>query len=167
MSYISRRGRRPNEYASKSAHSYLINDPSVQKFLELCDFPKRAEEISFSSHEQFIYQPVTKNPIQYIIAIDGGYNEVAVQTSFPSSSVCFFQIGALVFSIQDLDNIDGQPFINPEDISKLKNIQRLKFTLPIRNVSLKSEHRLTDSVRRSLYNFFRTKIDDDELIDTL
>ena len=33
MGYTSRRGRRPNEYASKSAHGHVINDPAVQDFL--------------------------------------------------------------------------------------------------------------------------------------
>ena len=108
-----------------------------------------------------------ENPIRHIIAIDGGYNEVVVQKEFPSSTICFFQIGSLIFSIEDLDNLDGQPFIDPEDIARLKLIQRLKFTLPIRNVNLQGEHTLTDSVRRSMYDFLRQKIDDTELIETL
>jgi len=166
MAYTSK-GRRPNEYASKSAHSYLINDPTVQAFLERCSFPKHAGEVSFSGHERFTYKPVEENPIRHIIAIDGGYNEVVVQEEFPSSTICFFQIGSLIFSIEDLDNLDEQPFIDPEDIARLKLIQRLKFTLPIRNVNLQGEHTLTDSVRRSMYDFFRQKIDDTELIETL
>lgn len=166
MAYASK-GRRPNEYASKSAHSYLINDPAVQAFLGRCSFPKHAGEVSFSDHERFTYKPVEENPIRHIIAIDGGYTEVVVQEEFPSSTICFFQIGSLIFSIEDLDNLDGQPFIDPEDIARLKLIQRLKFTLPIRNVNLQGEHTLTDSVRRSLYDFFRQKNDDTELIETL
>lgn len=166
MAYASK-GRRPNEYASKSVHSYLINDPTVQAFLKRCSFPKHAGEVSFSGHERFTYKPVEENPIRHIIAIDGGYNEVVVQEEFPSSTICFFQIGSLIFSIEDLDNLDRQPFIDPEDIARLKLIQRLKFTLPIRNVNLQGEHTLTDSVRRSMYDFFRQKIDDTELIETL
>ncbi|HEY9876464.1 MAG TPA: hypothetical protein V6D12_23765, partial [Candidatus Obscuribacterales bacterium] len=106
-------------------------------------------------------------PIRHIIAIDGGYNEVAVQTGFPSSTVCFLQIGALIFSVDDLDGLGKQPFIDPEDMAKLKQIQRLKFTLPVRNVQLKSEGTLRDSVRRTIHNFFCQKIDNEELIATL
>src|SRR5205085_795920 len=53
------------------------------------------------------------------------------------------------------------------DMAKLKQIQRLKFTLPVRNVSLKSESTFTNSVRRAIYEFFRKKLDEGELIDTL
>ena len=63
--------------------------------------------------------------------------------------------------------MEEQPFIDPDDMSKLKRIQRLKLVLPIRNVSLKGESTLTDSVRRAMYDFFRRKMDDGRLIDTL
>jgi len=167
MGYTSKHGRRPSEYASKSAHSHIINDSSLQDFLNECNLPKLAEEVTLSDCDHFIYQPVTKNPIRNVVAIDGGYTEVAVQTGFPSSTVCFFQIGALIFSIDDLDGLDKQPFIDPEDMAKLKQIQRLKFTLPVRNVQVKTEGTLINSVRRTIYDFFCQKIDNDELIATL
>ncbi|TBR56702.1 hypothetical protein B4U84_28165 [Westiellopsis prolifica IICB1] len=167
MGYTSKHGRRPSEYASKSAHSHIINDSSLQEFLNQCNLPKLASEVTLDGCDRFIYQPVAKNPIRNVVAIDGGYTEVAVQTGFPSSTVCFFQIGALIFSIDDLDGIDKQPFIDPEDMAKLKQIQRLKFTLPVRNVQVKSEGTLINSVRRTIYDFFCQKIDNDELIATL
>jgi len=166
MAYSSKGGR-PFEYASKAAHGHIINDTLVREFLENSELPKRAEEVSLSDHELLPYEPVLSNPIQHVIAIDGGYDEVVVQSEFPSSTVCFFQFGALIFSVEDLDGLEEQPFIDPDDMSKLKRIQRLKLVLPIRNVSLKGESTLTDSVRRAMYDFFRRKMDDRRLIDTL
>ncbi|MCL4518446.1 MAG: DNA double-strand break repair nuclease NurA [Thaumarchaeota archaeon] len=113
------------------------------------------------------WEPVSPNPIRHVIAIDGGYNEVPVQTEFPSATIAFFQFGALFFSIEDLESIEDQPFIDPDDMSKLKNIQRLKLTLPIRNVVKKSEGSLTTSVRRAIYDFFLYKPEDGSMIDTL
>ncbi|QIR41755.1 DNA double-strand break repair nuclease NurA (plasmid) [Tolypothrix sp. PCC 7910] len=167
MGYTSKHGRRPNEYASKSAHSHIINDSSLQEFLSQCNLPKSADEVTISDCLNFSYEPVTKNPIRNIIAIDGGYSEVSVQTGFPSSTVCFFQIGALIFSIDDLDGLGKQPFIDPDDMAKLKQIQRLKLTLPVRNIQFKSESTLVDSVRRTIHNFFCQKVDNEELIATL
>ncbi|NJO64399.1 MAG: NurA domain-containing protein, partial [Richelia sp. RM2_1_2] len=69
--------------------------------------------------------------------------------------------------IDDLEGLDKQPFIDPEDMAKLKQIQRLKFTLPVRNVQVKTEGTLVNSVRRTIYDFFCQKIDNDELIATL
>lgn len=166
MAYSSK-GSRPFEYASKASHSHVINDPLVREFLERCNLPKRAEEVSLSDHELLSYEPTLNNPIQHIIAIDGGYDEVVVQGEFPSSTVCFFQFGALIFSVEDLDGLEEQPFIDPDDMSKLKRIQRLKLVLPIRNVSLKGEGTLTNSIRRTMYDFFRRKMDNERLIETL
>ena len=167
MGYTSKYGRRPSEYASKSAHSHIINDQSLQEFLKQCNLPKLASEVTFDDCDRLIYQPVAKNPIRNVVAIDGGYTEVAVQTGFPSSTVCFFQIGALIFSIDDLDGLGKQPFIDPDDMAKLKQIQRLKLTLPVRNIQFRSESTLVDSVRRTIHNFFCQKVDNEELIATL
>jgi hypothetical protein len=167
MGYTSRRGRRPNEYASKSAHGHVINDPAVQDFLAHCSLPKRAEEVNLSEHTRAPFEPVCDNPIQYVIAVDGGYSEVAVRKEFPSATICFFQFGALVFSVEDLEQLDDQPFIDPDDIAKLKRIQRLKLMLPVRNVALKSAGTLTQSVRKAVYDFFCRAMDDGKIIESL
>lgn len=166
MGYTSRRGRRPNEYASKAAHGHVIKDTDVQAFLAKCDLPKRSGEISLDEPQFMTYEPLDDNPIQHIIAVDGGYNEVPVQVEFPSATVCFFQIGALIFSVKDLECLDEKPFIDPEDMARLKQIQRLKLILPIRNVGMK-ERTLTDSVRTAIYDFFRQKTENEDLINTL
>lgn len=167
MGYTSRLGRRPNEYASKSAHGHVIQDADVQDFLAQCNLPKKAGEVKLADHLSVHFEPVADNPIKHVIAVDGGYNEVVVQKEFPSAKVCFFQFGALVFSVADLEQLDEQPFIDPDDIAKLKKIQRLKLLLPVRNVALKSEGSLTASVRKAVYDFFCKSMDDGRLIETL
>ncbi|MHB1424098.1 MAG: DNA double-strand break repair nuclease NurA [Gemmataceae bacterium] len=139
----------------------------MQEFLAGCSLPKRAEEVNLSEHLSAPFEPMADNPIQHVIAVDGGYNEVAVQKEFPSATICFFQFGALVFSVADLEQLDDQPFIDPDDIAKLKRIQRLKLMLPVRNVALKSEGTLTASVRKAVYDFFCRSMDDGKLIESL
>ena len=89
----------------------------------------------------------------------GGYREIPVQTEFPSATIAFFQFGALTFNIEDFIGLASQPFIDPDDMAKLKQLQRLELTLPVRNVSLKAENTLTDSVRKAVYDFFRTELE--------
>jgi hypothetical protein len=167
MGYTSRRGRRPSEYASKSAHGHVIQDPDVRDFLAQCNLPKKAGEVQLSDHLIVSFEPAANNPIKHVIAVDGGRNEVVVQKEFPSAKVCFFQFGALIFSVADLEQLDDQPFIDPDDMAKLKKIQRLKLLLPVRNVALKSEGSLTKSVRKAVYDFFCKAMDDGRLIETL
>lgn len=156
MAYRSKTGKRPDEAASKSSHSHVINDPDVKKFLDKCGLPKRAEEINLENCPRLIrHSPPESDPnISHIIAVDGGYTEVTVRAEFPSAKMAFFQFGALFFSVKDLDNLDHQPFIDPEDISKLRNIQRLKLAIPVKNIAYADEATLTHSVRRALYEFF-------------
>src|SRR3990172_131622 len=167
MAYLSKKGKRPAEWASKSAHGHIIKDATVQEFLKSCDLPKKAEDVSLSSDQLIHFQRVSNNPIQHVIAVDSGYTEVPVQVEFPTATICFFQFGALIFSLEDLEGLERQPFIDPEDMAKLKRIQRLKFTLPVRNVALQGEANLTNSVRRAVYDFFLIDTDSSSLIDTL
>lgn len=167
MAYISKRGRRPAEYASKSSHSHIINDPTVKSFLSNCYLPVSAENVVFQKEQNVKYEPSIENPIEHIIAVDGGYSEVPVRVEFPSSTICFFQFGALAFSVGDLESLDEQLFIDPDDIAKLKRIQRLKLAIPVRNMALRGESTLTDSVRKTLYDFFCQEGHNGSLIKTL
>lgn len=156
------------EAASKSSHGHVIRDASVQAFLETCKLPKTVDDINLTGDLQHVYKPVPDDPIRIVVAIDGGYTEIPVRTEFPSATICFFQFGALFFSVEDLERIEDQPFIDPDDMSKLKEIQRLKFTLPVRNITVGSEPTLTHSVRKALYDFFRKDLDEGgSLMDTL
>jgi len=167
MGYGSRRGRKPEEWASKSAHMNVIKDPAVQAFLSGCTLPKVAEEVLLPPSKLLEYKPVESMQVRHIIAIDGGYSEVPVRDEFPSATVCFFQFGALAFSLADLESLEATPFIDPEDMAKLKRMQRLKFTMPVRNV-LKAPHKnLVNSIRGAIYEFFGHAMDGGSLLDTL
>lgn len=154
MSYSSKDGRRPNEYASKSSHGYIIRDPEVVEFLDKCNLPKSAEDVDVPASLQFILEAVESNPIKHIVAVDGGRSEVFVKQEFPSSTLTFFQFGALIFKTEDLEAISKKTFIDPEDIAKLNTIQRYKLTLPTKNVLLKEASSFKESFRKTLFDFF-------------
>src|SRR5258708_18164738 len=99
MGYTNRYGKRPFEYASKSAHGYVIKDVSVQEFLQNCELPKAATSVSIPSSSCVQLANSGMNPIKHIIAVDGGFNEVAVRTEFSSLTNCFFPFWAFVFFI--------------------------------------------------------------------
>ena len=160
VSYSSKDGRRPNEYASKSSHSNIIWDTKVQSFLDKCTLPKNCSEIevNFDNLSFRVDYDIT-NPINNIATIDGGYSEVIIKKEFPSSIINFFQYGVLIFESKHLDSLSDKPFIDPADIAKLKEMERYKFVLPTKNVSYDSQN-MVDSVRKSFHDFF---INDEEL----
>jgi len=165
MAYPSRHGKRPQDLASRSSHSHIIRDPVVSSFLSRCELPSAAQDVRIRNDQVVQVQPAP-NPIKHFVAVDGGYTEVAVRSEFPSATVCFFQFGALFFALEDLLRLERAPFIDPEDMSRLKNIQRFKLVVPVRNISLSSEATLTHSVRRALHEFFAS-IEEPPLIETL
>lgn len=167
MGYSRRLGRRPMEQASKSSHQNVINDAEVQRFLSRCVPPRSASDVKLNQHMLLDYEPVPVNPIRHIVAVDSGFTEVPVQKNFPSSTLCFFQFGALMFSVADLESLEQSPFIDPADMAKLKRIERLKLALPIRNIALKDQPTLTSSVRAVLYDFFGQVRDDTSMLETL
>jgi hypothetical protein len=162
------RSHKPNEWAAKVNHTHLIKDPFIKQFLDNCEFPSDAQEMKES--DIALIRTLDKdidNPIKYILAVDGGYTAVEAKKGFPSSQIAFFQFGALLFSIEDLESLSEKPFIFPEDMKKLNELKRLKLVLPLQTISYKNQSSLTDSVRKAIYDFFIDAIEDSSLMETL
>ena len=167
MSYGNDYSNKPFERASKTSHTNIINDTTVQSFLSKCKIPPYHEEIDDKDIELLMLEEPTKNPIKNIITIDGGYTNVFVKEDFPSSTIAFFQFGALFFKHQDLLDLKEKPFIDPEDFTKLQNIQRIKLVVPTKGISLDGEIDFVSSVRRTIYEFFISQPERNGFIDAL
>jgi hypothetical protein len=146
------------EAASKTNHSAIIRHPIVQEFLNSCDIPQPADPQVVKLQAIPVAAPVDDR-IRIIIAVDGGFSEVEVKKEYPSSSYTFYQFGGLLFQTSDLQALHNQPFIDPEDMAKLRNIQRFPFVLPTKNIRSNNCETLTHSVRWSLFKFFTTSHD--------
>ncbi len=167
MSYGNDYSNKPFERASKTSHTNIINDTTVQSFLSKCKIPPYHEEIDDKDIELLMLEEPTKNPIKNIITIDGGYTNVFVKEDFPSSTIAFFQFGALFFKHQDLLDLKEKPFIDPEDFSKLQNIQRIKLVVPTKGIALDGEVDFVSSVRRTIYEFFISQPERNGFMDAL
>lgn len=155
MAYVSKTGRRPMERASKSSHSHVINNEEVKRFLEMCDLPKTSDQVELASQYLHPVQYPRHNPIENIVAADGGWRMVPVRKSFPSSTLTFFQFGALWLKAKDLQELQDIPFISTEAIGKLKDLQRHALVFPTKNLPLKGGADMLFTVRKTIYDFFR------------
>lgn len=167
MSYGNDYSNKPFERASKTSHTNIINDTAVQSFLSKCKIPPYHEEIDDKDIELHMLEEPTENPIKNIITVDGGYTNVFVKEDFPSSTIAFFQFGALFFKHQDLLNLKEKPFIDPDDFSKLQNIQRIKLVVPTKGIALDGEIDFLSSVRRTIYEFFISQPEKNGFMDAL
>lgn len=167
MAYATKHGRRPNEYASKAAHSQIINDPAVQAFLARCEHPAPPPEDVTTLCHGLKVNTSGSNSIRSVIAIDGSWDEVLVESSYPTAELAFLQLGALSFQLTDLNRMRGQPFIHRSDLARLKHIQRHKLVLPLRNIALRGSHSLSHTMRRAMYEFFMRSDGEETLMETL
>lgn len=166
MTY-SGNGGRPVEYASKAAHHHIINDETVAATLSGLYLPPKAADGEIKDL-LVAFEPVNTS-IEHVVAIDGGYTETALRDGYPYAALHFFQFGALHFTIEDLKSLEQSQHVSPEDMQKLKSIERLKLPLPTRGTRRKDCDSLLDSVRLTLYEFFASqKLGEDvSLLDTL
>jgi hypothetical protein len=166
MSYSST-GAKPFEHASKSSHHHVINDEAVVAALKLLQVPPRCDTGEITKRLA-PFEP-TNSPIQHVVAVDGGYTEVTVRDGFPAAAIHFFQFGALHFKIEDLEKLESQQHVAPEDMQKLKNIHRLKLPLATRGAKRADCNSLKQSVRKTLHEFLASQClgEDDSLLETL
>jgi hypothetical protein len=89
-----------------------------------------------------------------VIASDGGYTETYVREEYPSASMAFFTFGPLLYELADLRVLDYRRFIAPEDLARLKKIERYTLVLPTKGIRRKDEPSLSAAIRRTIYEFF-------------
>lgn len=159
MAYSTIRGRKPAERASKISHTEVIANSSVKHLLSKCTVPRPAGPSVVANLSEAVPPPIEER-IRVVVAVDGGYREVSVREDFPSAAVTFFTFGPLLFTLDDLRALNAQPFLAPEDMARLKNIQRYTLALPTRNISREGKS-LQVSVRETLQDFFDRKDNDD------
>ncbi len=162
------RSHKPNEWAAKNNHTHIINDPFIKDFISKCTLPKDFADIEESDTDSFeTLNSDVNNPIKHILAVDGGYTTVEVKKNFPSAQFAFFQFGAVLFNVADLEGLSEKPYIFPEDMQKLHNLQRFKLAIPIINIVSNSESSLKNSIRKTIYDFFMRERDRTSFMETL
>lgn len=156
MGFNSLGNRKPIEMASKSNHSEIIMNKYVQEFIDICE--KVDIDIDLIEYPDGNKVDLDKiKDIKHIIAIDGGYSETYIQNGFPSSSIAFFNFGALLFDTKDLESIENAEIINPEDIKKLKEISKIPLVIPSKSIYLKGCYDFSHGVRKTIFDFFDKK----------
>ncbi|MFJ1831666.1 hypothetical protein [Streptomyces sp. NPDC088178] len=166
MAYSSLHGRKPMERASKISHTNIIASQEVKDLLAECTIPRPADTETVQDLLARVPMPAGQS-IKHVIAVDGSFREALVRDEFPSATVTFFAFGPLIFKLDDLRQLDRETFIAPEDLAKLKKIQRFQLALPTRNIS-RNGLGLQDSIRLTLHEFLARPVDDGKsLYDTL
>ena len=151
MAYGKIQGRKPFERASKIAHTEILNNPDVQEFVSGCTLPSAPPGAQLAALQRPL--PAADRLIQTVIAVDGGMTEATVRKEFPSASVAFLTFGPLMLDLKDLEALDRQPFIGPEDMATLKNLQRYSLVVPAKAVRAPGSASFSAGVRKTIHSF--------------
>lgn len=151
MAYGQFNGRKPFERASKIAHTHVLNNPEVQAFVSTCVLPSAPDRANLDSLQKPL--PPCECRVEHVIAVDGGMTEVAVRKDFPTASITFMSFGPLTLSLSDLKDLDRSPFIAPEDMAKLKNLQRYSLSVPSKSILAGGAPSFSAGVRATIHNF--------------
>ena len=152
----STKGRKPIERASKIAHIEIIKNADVQAYVSQCVLPSPPDPASLSSLLRDV-KDVDASEVTTVIAVDGGYTETFVREEYPSACIAFFTFGPLLFKLSDLRGLDAKRFIAPEDLQKLKNIERYTLVLPTKGIRHRGQPSLAATIRRGVFDFFEVK----------
>ena len=160
--------RGASDWSSRASHSQIINDKYIREFLKQCRLPSRPKADPLGTKEVVRAIESCELGEKHILTVDGSYALISVEKNFPSSQLAFFQFGAILFTTKDLESLSAMPFISPEDMNKLHNLQRIKLVLPVRNITSSGQASLSDSIRKSIYDFFIKEVSSGvSLIETL
>ena len=162
MGYASK-GRKPIERASKIAHSEIIKNPDVQAYVQGCILPSAPDVESLDTMLEALGE-VDTSGVTVVIAVDGGYTETYVREDYPSATIAFFTFGPLLFELADLRALDEKRFIAPEDLARLKRIQRYTLVLPTKGIRRDGQPSLKSTIRSTIYEFFTTPRGNDETL---
>lgn len=166
MGYASK-GRKPIERASKIAHIEVIKNPDVQAYISKCILPSAPEPNLLDPYLKAL-DDIDTTEVSAVIAVDGGFTETFVREEYPSAAIAFFTFGPLLFELADLRAMDHQRFIAPEDLARLKRIERYSLVLPIKGVRRADQPTLAATIRRTIYEFFvQDRGTDEKLITSL
>ena len=112
-----------NEFADKTSHIDIVQNPDVEEFLKKCHKREYIDGEELSSAGTLFGVPVDSNyhKPENIISIDGSYYESSVQQRFPSKKVGFIKVGVILLQGKSLSAIQGSSrFVDPYEVAKIK-----------------------------------------------
>lgn len=151
MAYGQLNGRKPFERASKIAHTHILNNPEVQAFVGTCVLPSAPAKADLDALQKPL--PKVEQRVEHVIAVDGGMTEVSIRKDFPTAAIAFMTFGPLTLSLKDLQDLDFMPFIAPEDMARLKNLERYSLSVPVKSILAGGAATFAEGVRATIHRF--------------
>ena len=142
-----------NQFASKSSHKDIVENPEVAAFLDSCEYlVPPTEDEGARLAQLFVEPPRVDDPTfpEDVVAIDGSYFEAARDDRLPSTRVGYVKVGGVVVSLSAFGGlrVEGGKYVDPFKMAALEEANwPLTFPLPSSNVRLRGKQSVRDSFR--------------------
>jgi len=169
-----------SEYASKTAHNDIRNNPDIIKFLEECPDVKKPEidellDMLLPEDAEDYFQKCKKASLpKYILSLDGSNYESIIDKRFPSRKVGYIKISTVLLEMEhynDLASSEVSRYVDPMAVARLqKDTTSISLAIPGSYVQFKDDSSPFETMRRTLLNGFKSEhsqLDNITLLDTL
>ncbi|MDX9863283.1 MAG: DNA double-strand break repair nuclease NurA [Anaerolineaceae bacterium] len=139
------------EYANKSAHVDILNNPDIKRMLAECSYLRPpSDEEALHLAEQFVDPPELDDESlpKFVIAIDGSNHEVSIDDKLPSTKFGFIKVGVVLISLEEFGDLKVGQFVDPFKVAALKKKNTsLSFFVPSANINWQDQGNVRDSFR--------------------
>lgn len=97
----------------------------------------------------------------FVLAIDGSYNEVDVQTGYPGAKVGYVTVASVLLDLDRINLLDDYRPIDPREFRKTEQADTIDSALPGSNVVTLHHNSARASFRQELFDVFHDVILDD------
>jgi len=87
----------------------------------------------------------------WVIALDGGYQQAQVENGFPGAEVCYMTVAAVMLDVFKMRELDKQRPVHPKDFRTTQQTGSLDCVLPGCNVVFRDEDSAAASFRRAFF----------------
>lgn len=139
----------------------LLGDYEVQKLSDLA--VSAIKPIAIEDLDDSDWQP------DYILAMDGSHLEVAVQNGYPGAEASYLTVASVLIDVAKMRKLDSERPIDPREFRTLEQAEAIDCALPGCNIIYKGEISAKSSLRRAIYEIFKTYSpvsDDESLLET-
>ena len=161
------------ERTSKINQQRIIKNEKVKAYLKKCFIPNNLDDITEVDikgirFDENLIKSSINDEINYVIAIDGGYQVIKLDNKYPSTKLAFYNVGYIEIDLEKIKNFEKEQIIDPDEFHQSKQFGDFQFVLPVENIKLKGKN-FKDSIRQTIYEdiFLNASIGDFKLIDTL
>ncbi len=107
---------------------------------------------------------------EFVVGIDGSYNEVSVRNGYPGAHVGYCTVASVLINLKLIDRLDDERPIDPSLFRKTEEAATVDAALPGSNVITRNHTSARDAFREAVFDVLHDKVVDEEdktrLLDT-